>query len=220
LHSNEQVCVDSMVLIDKSDIIYRIHRNLKGVNFVKKLALFLILLFVVTSFATWMPLEDYSGVKYVYYKINYTQYEEEKEMIYGVEIGMDEEKYILNYSTTVFLPKDQPLGSDVLFEQELSMFMYTFLNPMFSFFYEAIDLNEQMNTKIFGFGSIKYEGQVTVQSKNNEYTGTKVVLYNEDNELSMYWVLNQDIPFPIITYTGDDYSDGSTIVQLWDYELR
>ena len=209
-----------MVLIDKSDIIYRIHRNLKGVNFVKKLALFLILLFVVTSFATWMPLEDYSGVKYVYYKINYTQYEEEKEMIYGVEIGLDEEKYILNYNTTVFLSKDQPIGSDVLFEQELSMFMYTFLNPMFSFFYETIDLNEQMNTKLYGFGSIKYEGQVTVQGKNGTYTGTKVVLYNEDNELSMYWVLNQDIPFPIVTYMSDNYSDGSTTVQLWDYELR
>jgi hypothetical protein len=165
LYYKKRVCADSVVLIDKSDIIYWMHRNLKGVDFVKKLALFLILLFSVMSFATWMPLEDYSGVKYVYYKINYTQYEEEKEMIYGVEIGLDEEKYILNYNTTVFLSKDQPIGSDVLFEQELSMFMYTFLNPMFSFFYETIDLNEQMNTKLYGFGSIKYEGQVTVQGK-------------------------------------------------------
>lgn len=188
----------------------------------KKLALFLVVLFVVTtSFATWMPLEDYSGVKHVYYKINYTEYGEQKEMVYGIEIKQDQDRYILDYNTTVYLPGDQEITSEVMYTQQFSMMMYTFLNPMLSFIYEAIDLDDQATTKLFGFGTLKYEGQVTVQGKNTTYTGTKVALYNEDKELSMYWILNPNIPFAIETFMGEgNSSEGTTSVQLWDYAMR
>ena len=187
----------------------------------KKLVLLIFVLFVVSSFATWSPIQDYSGVRYVYYKINYTEYGEEKEMIYGVEIGVDAERYILNYSTTVYLPVDAEISSDLMFGQQFSMMLYTFLNPMLTFIYDAIDLDERANTKLFGFGTLKYEENVTVSGRNTSYTGTKVALYNEDKELAMYWVLNADIPFAIVTHMGEDsFSDSDITIQLWDYQMR
>ncbi|WP_292592562.1 hypothetical protein [Mesotoga sp. UBA5825] len=52
--------------------------------------------------------------------------------------------------------------------------MYIFLNPMLSFIYDAIDLEKQMNTKLYGFGTHKYEGIYSVEGKNGTFNGTKV----------------------------------------------
>jgi len=187
---------------------------------VKKVAVILVLVLAASVFASWVPLQDYSTVEYVYNKISYFENGEQKEMIYGVTIDRDENHFILNYDTTYFLPLDTELTSDMMFGQQFSMMMYIFLNPMLSFIYDAIDLEEQMNTKLYGFGTLKYEGLHSVEGKNGTYTGTKVALYNEDGELSMYWIIDPNIPFALETYMGDDYADDSTTITLWDYAIN
>ena len=186
----------------------------------KKVAVILVLVLAASVFASWVPLQDYSTVEYVYNKISYFENGEQKEMIYGVTIDRDENHFILNYDTTYFLPLDTELTSDMMFGQQFSMMMYIFLNPMLSFIYDAIDLEEQMNTKLYGFGTLKYEGLHSVAGKNGTYTGTKVALYNEDGELSMYWIIDPNIPFALETYMGDDYADDSTTITLWDYAIN
>ncbi len=108
----------------------------------------------------------------------------------------------------------------MMFGQQFSVMIYILLNPMLSFIYDAIDLEEQMNTKLYGFGTLKYEGLYSAERKNGTYTGTKVALYNEHKELSMYWIIDPNIPFALETYTGDDYSDNSTTITLWDYAFN
>jgi len=191
-----------------------------GGDNVKKVAVILVLVLAASVFASWVPLQDYSTVEYVYNKISYFENGEQKEMIYGVTIDRDENHFILNYDTTYFLPLDTELTSDMMFGQQFSMMMYIFLNPMLSFIYDAIDLEEQMNTKLYGFGTLKYEGLYSVEGKNGTYTGTKVALYNEDGELSMYWIIDPNIPFALETYMGDDYADDSTTITLWDYAIN
>jgi hypothetical protein len=119
----------------------------------------------------------------------------------------------------LFLPLDTELASDMMFRQQFSVMMYIFLNSILSFIYDAIDLQEQMNTKLYGFGTLKYERLYSVDGKNGTYTGTKVALYNEDGELSMYWMIDPNIPFALKTYMGDDYEDDSTTITFCDYAL-
>lgn len=180
----------------------------------------LFLVLVGSVFASWMPLQDYSTLKYVYNKITYFENGEQKEMMYGVTIDRDEDQYVLNYDTTCFLPLETELTADMMFGQQFSMKLFTFLNPMFTFVYDAIDHDEQMNTKLYGFGTLKYEGQHSVQGKNGTYTGTKVSLYNEDGELSMYWIIDPNIPFALETFVGKDYADDSTLIELWNYNTE
>ena len=188
---------------------------------VKKVAVILVLILAASVFASWVSLQDYSNVKYVYNKISYFENKEHKEMIYGVTVDRDENHFILNYDTTYFLPLDTELTSDMMFGQQFSMMMYIFLNSMLSFIYDAIDLEEQMNTKLYGFGTLKYEGIYSVEGKNGTFTdGTKVALHNEDGELSMYWIIDQNIPFALETYMGDDYADDSTTITLWNFALN
>ena len=188
---------------------------------VKKVAVILVLVLAASVFASWVSLQDYSNVKYVYNKISYFENKEHKEMIYGVTVDRDENHFILNYDTTYFLPLDTELTSDMMFGQQFSMMMYIFLNSMLSFIYDAIDLEEQMNTKLYGFGTLKYEGIYSVEGKNGTFTdGTKVALHNEDGELSMYWIIDPHIFFALETYMGDDYADDSTTITLWNFALN
>ena len=108
----------------------------------------------------------------------------------------------------------------MMFDQQFSMMMYIFLNPMLSFIYDAIDLEKQMNTKLYGFGTLKSEGIYSVEGKNGTFNGTKVALHNEDGELSRYWIIDQNIPFALETFMGDDYADDSITITLWDYALN
>jgi len=64
------------------------------------------LVLAASVFASWVPLQHYSSVKYVYNEISYFENGEQKEMIYGVTIDRDENHFILNYDTTCFLPLD------------------------------------------------------------------------------------------------------------------
>ncbi|MGC9322024.1 MAG: hypothetical protein ACP5FY_07280 [Kosmotogaceae bacterium] len=158
-------------------------------------------------------------MKYVYNKISYFENGEQREMIYGVTIDHDENHFILNYDTTYFLPLDTELTSDMMFGQQFSMMMYIFLNPMLFFIYDAIDLQEQMNTKLYGFGTLKYERLYSVDGKNETYTGTRAALYNEGGELSMYWMIDPNIPFALEPYMVDDYEDDSTTITFCDCAL-
>ena len=187
---------------------------------VKKVAVILVLILAASVFASWVSLQDYSNVKYVYNKISYFENKEHKEMIYGVTVDRDENHFILNYDTTYFLPLDTEPTSDMMFDQQFSMMMYIFLNPMLSFIYDAIDLEKQMNTKLYGFGTLKSEGIYSVEGKNGTFNGTKVALHNEDGELSRYWIIDQNIPFALETFMGDDYADDSITITLWDYALN
>ena len=187
---------------------------------VKKVAVILVLVLAASVFASWVPLQDFSNVKCVYNKISYFENGEHKEMIYGVTVDRDENHFILNYDTIYFLPLDTEPTSDMMFDQQFSMMMYIFLNPMLSFIYDAIDLEKQMNTKLYGFGTLKSEGIYSVEGKNGTFNGTKVALHNEDGELSRYWIIDQNIPFALETFMGDDYADDSITITLWDYALN
>jgi hypothetical protein len=45
------------------------------------------------------------------------------------------------------------------------------------------------------------------------------VYYDENNEIMKYWVLNENIPFPLLNVTMEDGEETISTI-LWDYKIR
>lgn len=179
----------------------------------KKVIMFALLaLIAVTVLGEWAPIEDYRELSYVSYKITYDDYGEMKAMIVEMSITKKEDGYTLTTSNTWDQNMDDPIDMSTMFGQSMGFLFMGMLNPMYSFLYESFDLEELIPTRIMGFGTIKYEGTEVV----GKYEGTKVILYDENKEPSMSWVINKDVPIALKTET---IQDSPMIIELIDYKL-
>ncbi|MFO7882103.1 MAG: hypothetical protein R6U52_06155 [Kosmotogaceae bacterium] len=182
--------------------------------------LFILLLFSVGF--SWTALEDYSNVEYVYYKTTGFDDDEEgiDEIIYGVKIEKTNQGYKITNETIYNMPPDAVLDSSILFGQSAALSMYAMFDFVTLMVLSAVDFEEMVTTNLFMVGGkIKYEGQMTVEGKHKSYTGIKVVYYDENNEVVKYWVLNENIPFPLLNVTIEDGEEEIRTI-LWDYKMR
>lgn len=195
--------------------------ELRG-DLMKKALLGLLILLICSAGFSWTALEDYSNVEYVYYKTTGFEDDEEgiDEIIYGVKIELTKQGYKVTNETIYDMPSDAVLDSSILFGQSAALSMYTMFDFVTLMVLSAVDFEEMVTTNLFMVGGkIKYEGQMTVQGKNRTYSGVKVVYYDENNEIMKYWVLNENIPFPLLNVTMEDGEETISTI-LWDYKIR
>ncbi|TYB85023.1 MAG: hypothetical protein FXF54_11990 [Kosmotoga sp.] len=188
----------------------------------KNVLIGLLLLLVCTAGFSWTALEDYSNVEYVYYKTTGFDDGEEgiDEIIYGVNIEITKDGYLIKNETIYNMPPEAVLDSSVLFGQSAALSMYTMFDFVTLMVLAAVDFEEMVTTNLFMVGgTIKYEGQMTVQGKSRSYTGEKVVYYDEDKQIVKYWVINKNIPFPLLNVTLEEGEETIRTV-LWDYKMR
>jgi hypothetical protein len=186
----------------------------------EKVLLGLFLLVLCTAGFSWTVLEDYSNVEYVYYKT--TGFDDDiegiNENIYGVKIELTKQGYKVT-NETIYAP-DAVLDSSTLFRQSAALSMYTMFDFITLMVLSAVDFKKMVTTSLFTVdGKIKYDGQMTVQGKNRTYSGVKVVYYDENNEIMKYWVLNENIPFPLLNVTMKDGEETISTI-IWDYKMR
>ncbi|MFW6119845.1 MAG: hypothetical protein ACOC80_02955 [Petrotogales bacterium] len=188
----------------------------------KKVLMGLILLLICTVGFSWTALEDYTNVEYVYYKTTGFDDGEDgiDEITYGAHIEKAKDGYLVKNETIYNMPPDAELDASILLGQSAALSMYTMFDFVTLMVLAAVDFEEMVTTNLFMVGgTIKYEGQMTVQGKFRSYTGEKVVYYDEDKQIVKYWVINKDIPFPILNVTLEDGEEEIRTI-LWDYKMR
>ncbi|MGC9384285.1 MAG: hypothetical protein ACP5D6_06775 [Kosmotogaceae bacterium] len=188
----------------------------------KKVLLGLFLLILCTAGFSWTALEDYSNVEYVYYKTTGFDDGDEgiDEIIYGVKIELTNQGYKITNETIYDMPPDAVLDSSILFGQSATLSMYAMFDLTTLMVLSAVDFEEMVTTNLFMVGGkIKYEGQMTIEGRLKKYTGIKVVYYDEENQIVKYWVLNENIPFPLLNVTMED-GEETIRTKLWDYKMR
>ncbi|MDK2951727.1 MAG: hypothetical protein PWQ77_1392 [Kosmotogales bacterium] len=187
----------------------------------KKLVLAAVVLFFFVSGFSWAVLEDYSDVEYVYFKT--TGLDDGsgiEEIIYGVKVEKTDTGYSIVNETMYDLPEDATIDQTIIFGQSTTLSFYTLFDFVSSMVLSQINFNDMVTTNLMMMGGkIKYEGQVTVQSKNKTYTGEKIVCYDDEDQIVKYWVLNEDIPFPLLNVSVEEGKE-VIVTSLWDYKIR
>ena len=184
----------------------------EGTGMKKFILLALVALIAVAAFS-WQQIEDYRELELVSYKLDYDEYGEMKTIYISMEIEKTEDGYRISTTNTWDYNTDDVIDPSYLFTQSVGYMFISVLNPMYTFLFESFDLEELIPTRIMGFGTIKYEGTEQV----GKYEGTRVVLYNEDKEPSIAWVINKDIPLALKT---ESFQDGNNmVVELLDYKM-
>lgn len=178
----------------------------------KKIIILVMIILVTTALFAWKPLEDYRTLKFVSYLITQVDYDGTTTVITSMSINKKEGGYEISTSNTWNHPLDDPIDMGTMFGQSMNFLFMSIMNPMYTFLYEAFDFEEMIPTRIMGFGTIRYEGT----EKVGNYEGTRVVLYDDNKEKSMAWVINQNIPLALKT---ENYQDNQMTMVLLDFEI-
>lgn len=184
----------------------------KGGIKMKKIIILALIVFSSVIIFGWKPLEDYRSLEFVSYQITRIDYEGTSTITTTMSITRLEEDYEISTSNTWNHPLNDPIDMGIMFGQSMNFLFMSIMNPMYTFLYDAFDFDEMIPTKIMGFGTIRYEGT----EKVGNYEGTKIVLYDDNKEPSMAWVINPDIPLALKT---ENYNNDQMIMILLDYKL-